>query len=123
MMFDKLCIEKIYNDGKWQTRRRFNPSRRPAVPGAIHKLKIDRTKNDYGLIEIHKIWIQKFGDISESDVKAEGFDSISEYKKYFQSVNGQHNPDDLIWVVEFRRIKYAVPELNEPDKVPKEWRL
>lgn len=121
MMFDKLCIEKIYNEGKWQTRRRYNPSRRPAIPGSIHKLKIDRTKNDYGLIEILRVFPQMFYEITEEDAVAEGFDSLQEYKEYFWKINGYHNPFDMIWVVHFRRIKYAVPELNEPDKVPKEW--
>lgn len=122
-MFDKLCIEKIYNEGKWQTRRRFNPSRRPAVPGAIHKLKIDRTRNTYGLIEIGTVYPQRFGDISESDAKAEGFNSIDEYKEYFQAINGRHEADDLIWVVCFRRLWGMTPDIEEGEKVPKEWRL
>ena len=121
MMFDKLCIEKIYKNDKWQTRRRYNPSRRPAIPGAIHKLKIDRSKNDYGLIEILNVFPQMFCEITEEDAIAEGFNNLQEYKEYFWKVNGYHNPLDIIWVVHFRRIKYAVPELNEPDKVPKEW--
>lgn len=122
-MFDKLCIEKIYNEGKWQTRRRYNPSRRPAIPGSIHKLKIDRTKNVYGYIEINNVYSQRFGDISEFDAQAEGFNSVEEYKDYFQSINGEHNPDDMIWVVCFRRMWGMMPNIEQVWKMPEEWGL
>ena len=52
MMFDKKTKNLICNGLKVVTRRKFNPDRRPAIPGAIHKIKIDRTKKVYREIEI-----------------------------------------------------------------------
>lgn len=113
MMFDLLCIFLIYRKAKWQTRRKYNPKRRPAIPGQMHKLKIDRTKDVYGYIEIIDVYPQKFGDITQFDAQAEGFDSIEEYKEYFQKVNGPHKDDDLIWVVSFRRIQFMDVKAND----------
>lgn len=83
MMFDKKTKNLICNGLKVVTRRKFNPDKRPAIPGAIHKIKIDRTKKVYGEIEIIACYPQKFGDITESDAHYEGFNSLREYKKYF----------------------------------------
>ena len=106
MMFDLLCVFLIYRRGKWQTRRKYTPGRRPAVPGHTHKIKIDRTPDVYGYIEIEKVYPQKFGDITLFEATAEGFTSVHEYKEYFQKVNGPHEDDDLIWVVTFRKLDF-----------------
>ena len=106
MMFDLLCIFLIHRKGKWQTRRKYNPKRRPAIPGQIHKLKIDRTQDVYGYIEIIDVYTQKFGSIDQFDAQAEGFDTIQEYKEYFQKVNGPHEDNDLIWVVTFKKLDF-----------------
>lgn len=83
MMFDKKTKNLICNGLKVVTRRKFNPNKRPAIPGAVHKIKIDRTKKVYGEIEIIACYPQKFGDITEDDAHYEGFNSLWEYKKYF----------------------------------------
>lgn len=113
MMFDLLCVFLIHRQGKWQTRRKYNPNRRPAIPGQVHKIKIDRTKDVYGYIEILKVYPQKFGDITHFEATAEGFKSVEEYKEYFQKVNGPHNDDDLIWVVTFRKIDSLDVKVND----------
>lgn len=113
MMFDLLCVFLIHRQGKWQTRRKYNPNRRPAIPGQVHKIKIDRTKDVYGYIEILKVYPQKFGDITHFEATAEGFKSVKEYKEYFQKVNGPHNDDDLIWVVTFRKIDCLDAKIND----------
>ena len=102
MMFDKKTKNLICNGWKVVTRRKFNPNRRPAIPGTTHKIKIDRTKKVYGKIEIIACYPQKFGDITESDAHHEGFNSLREYKKYFFEKNGFTESNDLIWVIEFK---------------------
>ena len=49
-----IAKNKILNKEKTVTRRLINLGnpRRPAVPGHIHKIKIDRTKKTYGEIFI-----------------------------------------------------------------------
>lgn len=101
MMFDNLCVDLIKSGKKTATRRIKRNDRRPAKPGTIHKLKIDRTKDVYGYIFIHKceakpyIWI-----LDDEDAKREGFDTAFEFLNYWESVNKDYK-GEWIWVVEF----------------------
>lgn len=102
MMFDRYCLDKIL-DGEKCVTRRIPTGRRPAVPGRIHRLKIDRTKDVYGLILITDCYLGRIGDIDDKEAKREGFSSREEYIDYFMDIN---NIDilsyyDLVWVVEF----------------------
>ena len=102
MMFDKFCVDKILA-GEQTVTRRLPKGRQPAIPGKIHKLKIDRTKDVYGLILITDCYLGRIGDIDEKEAKKEGFSSRQEYIDYFMDIN---NIDilldyDLVWVVEF----------------------
>ena len=102
MMFDKLCVDKILAGEKTVTRR-LPKGRQPAIPGKIHKLKIDRTKDVYGLILITDCYLEQIGEVDDKEAKREGFSSREEYIDYFMDVN---NIDilsyyDLVWVVEF----------------------
>ena len=89
---------------KTETRRLYNPARRPAVPGGKIWLKIDRTPKRYGQLEILSCEPQRFGDMTQEDAHNEGFRNLAEYKKYFYEVNGQISDDDLVWVVKFKPI-------------------
>lgn len=101
MMFDKLCVDLIKSGKKTVTRRIKKSDRRPAKPGTIHKLKIDRTKDVYGYIFIHKcvkkpyIWT-----ITNEDAQREGFNSALEFLEYWESINKNYK-GEKIWLIEF----------------------
>lgn len=112
-MFDKYCVDKILSGEKTVTRRihrGFNKNdeliyrqKRPAVPGRIHKIKIDRTKKTYGYIKIKsctkEILSKGLSDINE--VYKEGFTDRNEYIDYFKKVNNLKYPNNWVWRVEF----------------------
>lgn len=105
MMFDEFCKNKILNKEKTVTRRLINLGnpRRPAVPGHIHKIKIDRTKKTYGEIFILSCTQEQIKDIDELEAKKEGFNSEEEYLDYFMDINDidiLYN-EDWVWRVEF----------------------
>lgn len=102
MMFDKLCVDKILAGEKTVTRR-LPKGRQPAIPGKIHKLKIDRSKDVYGLILITDCYLGLIADIDDKEAKKEGFSSRQEYIDYFMNVNNIDilSDYDLVWVVEF----------------------
>lgn len=104
MMFDEDTMTRIHYEIKTETRRLYNPNRRPAVPGHTHKIKIDRTPNTWGEIKILSCEPQRFGDLTLEDARNEGFFSVEEYKKYFYEVNGHISDDDLVWVIKFEKI-------------------
>lgn len=104
MIFDEDTMTRIHYEIKTETRRLYNPNRRPAVPAHTHKIKIDRTPNTWGEIKILSCEPQRFGDLTLEDARNEGFFSIEEYKKYFYEVNGHISDDDLVWVIKFEKI-------------------
>lgn len=104
MMWDHYTIQMIHYRVKSETRRLYNPNRRPGIPGHSQKLKIDRTPNVWGEIKILSCEPQKFGDLTLEDAHNEGFFSVEDYKKYFYKTNGYISDDDLVWVVKFDTI-------------------
>lgn len=102
MIFDKFCIDKILSGEKTVTRR-MPYGRRPAIPGKIHKLKIDRTNKTFGLILIKSCDITLVKDINDKEANKEGFNNRKEYIEYFMDINklDMLNDYDLIWRVEF----------------------
>ena len=108
MMFDKYCVKKILNGEKNVTRRIKRNKRRPAIPGKIHKLKTDRTSNNYGYIYIQRCTIEdNIWSISHEEAMKEGFDNAFDFQKYWLTVNKQYN-DEQIWRVEFD-LAYKTP--------------
>lgn len=103
-MFDKYCVDKIKNGEKCVTRRLIKSNRRPAVPGTIHKLKINRTADNYGYILINSCSKSKLGEVTDKEAKKEGFGNAQEYFEYFRWVNnikGQLSKDYEVWRVRF----------------------
>lgn len=102
MMFDKYCIDKILA-GEKNVTRRIPKGRRPAVPGKIHKLKIDRTKKTYGLILIEDCYLELVKEIDDDEAKKEGFSSRKEFIDYFMDINNidMLSDWDLLWRIKF----------------------
>ena len=104
MMFDLYCIEQIKTGNKCVTRRLIKPGgRRPAVPGTIHKLKIDRSKNVYGFIFINSCSQSRIKDIDDKEAQREGFTNRKQYINYFMDINNIDilNDYDWVWRVRF----------------------
>lgn len=109
MMFDKLCVSKILKGEKTVTRRVKRNNRRPAVPGHVHKLKVDRTDKTYGYIMIksckaEQLTAETIQNYSEA-IK-EGFDSPYDFWHYWSNINPNYT--DEVWRVEFELI-HATP--------------
>ena len=100
MIFDVYCVSQILAGNKTVTRRMSN-GRRPAVPGHIHKLKIDRTNKTYGSILINSCDIVRLGDLTNEEAIREGFNDKEHYMRYFHYLNGDVDDDELIWRVSF----------------------
>lgn len=112
-MFDKYCIDKIQKGEKTITRRLPSKSgRRSAVPGTIHKLKVDRTEKTFGSILINSCSLTLVKDIDDKEAIKEGFNNRKEYIDYFMDINNidMLSDYDMIWRVRFT---YLGDDLND----------
>ena len=113
MMFDNFCIKQILDGEKTVTRRlirNHEKAKRPAIPGKIHKLKMDRTKKTFGEILILSCFPEQIKDLTEEEARKEGFSSLRNYLDYFKIINNIEllNDDEWIWRVEFELINGRV---------------
>lgn len=105
MMFDNYCLRKILNGEKTVTRRVRRNNRRPAVPGKIHKLKIDRTEKTFGFIRIKSCEPESYPQISQKEAEKEGFECPEFYLTYFRYINNLEHHVIPTWRIEFEVVK------------------
>lgn len=61
------------------------------------------------LLEITTVRVERLGEISEGDARAEGVQSVAEFKELWSSINGPGSWDanPWVWCISFRRIDHA----------------
>ncbi|MFH0225137.1 hypothetical protein ACGRPS_11305 [Vibrio furnissii] len=61
-------------------------------------------------LKISDVRIEKLNDLRKSDeqVKKEGFENWPQFKHVWESIYGQSNPNDYVWVIEFEVIHQNV---------------
>ena len=105
ILFKPEHVQPILEGRKTQTRRlgqkRWNI-------GSIHQCKTRLFGVDpFARVEILEVRREKLGDISEEDIRAEGYGLESgDYKRAWKRINGGKWEDDLeVWVVTFALAK------------------
>ena len=63
-----------------------------------------RLNHEYDILILSKRR-ERLGDISPSDVRAEGFRSLEEFVKAWKSIYGWWDPNRFVWVYEFRLVQ------------------
>ena len=99
LIFKREHIQLILEGVKTQTRRRH---RRPLKEGRIYNVKKDWYHSTVIKIKIIKVYRQRLGDITPEEAQKEGRDTISEFVYVWMRINGVWNPDEVVWVYEFR---------------------
>jgi len=105
--FKHPFIFKIISGEKTQTRRLSSRYR----PGEI--LRINNTEI---WILITRRYRQRLGSITPEEAHKEGFSSLKEFKKAWKRIYGRYDPNQQVWVYEFKVISplylqtvYTVP--------------
>ena len=47
---------------------------------------------------------QRLGDVSEDEAKAEGYDSLADFREDWKSIIGDWNPDETVTAYEFELV-------------------
>ena len=101
ILFKPEHKDMILNGTKIETRRvgkkRWNV-------GSIHQCKLNFKKDSlpFALVEIVCVQREKLGYMGIEDAKAEGYNTLEEYKYIFIKIYGMWQPDLEVWVVRFR---------------------
>ena len=103
-LFKRRLIHKIRTGEKTQTRRTH---KRTWKPGKTYTIRASYFGKPLGHIKIIKKFKQKLGEISPEDVKKEGFNSLEEFRKAWEEINGEGSwdPEQIVTVYEFKRVK------------------
>ena len=101
ILFKKEYIEKIICGEKTTTRR---PKRPNVKPGGLYKIRRDFYNFLPNKIMVVKRYKQRLGDMTEQDAITEGFSSLEEFRCEWNSIYKTWDPEQQVWVVEFRHI-------------------
>lgn len=101
MLFKPEHVPMILSGRKTETRRDW---KRPMVRvGGVYKCKLKLFSKDcFTKIKVVALWLEELGEITQESIYAEGYDSLSEIKDVWERINGEWNPELLVWVVKFR---------------------
>ncbi len=111
MNFKPELIDLILSGRKTQTRRPVSDN--PRSPwyrekcglqvGRDYAICPGRAKPASGRVLIEATRLERLGDISSADAVAEGFRDRNEFEIYLWNLYGEFDPEQLVWVVQFRR--------------------
>lgn len=99
ILFKEKFVPLILSGIKTQTRRTW---RKPRVQaGSLYQCKTSYQTRPFAHVRVTNVRRQRLGEMTQEDAVAEGFASVDEFKKEFQSVYGGWDDATEVWVIEF----------------------
>ena len=99
MIFSEEHIRLILEGKKTQTRRRHV---RVLKAGRVYRIQRSWYEWTDIRIVITRAFQQRLGDIAEEDAEKEGGYTIEEFHRIWEKINGDWDPEEVVWVYEFR---------------------
>ena len=101
ILFQPKHVPLILDGRKRQTRRL---GKKRCNVGSIHQARTKLFGEPFARLRICAVEQQRLGDITVEEARAEGYDSIYDFRQAFWKINGYpKNMDDLeVWVIKFK---------------------
>jgi len=99
ILFRPEHVGLILDKRKTETRRLWKVCR--VRVGRIYQARTELFGKPFAYIRVDGIWQEQLGRISKESVMAEGYDSLEAFKEIWVKINGNWDPDDIVWVVKF----------------------
>jgi len=97
MRFTDDNLDLILQGKKTQTRRMWT---KPQCQ--VGKIYFAQSKRRRGIpIKITDMYRQRLGDISQEEIRKEGFNTLEEFQQVWNNIYGEWNDDITVWVIEF----------------------
>lgn len=103
-LFKRRLIQKVRSGEKTQTRRTH---KRTWKLGKTYSIRASYFGKPEGHIKILKKFKQPLGEISLQDVKKEGFNTLEEFRRAWEEINGKGSwdPEQTVTVYEFKYVE------------------
>ncbi|HNR58662.1 MAG TPA: ASCH domain-containing protein [Methanothrix sp.] len=102
ILFQPEHVEMIRTGRKTQTRRLWKRPR--AKVGSIQLIKTQMISPlNFGSVEVMNVYHEPLGSMTDADAKAEGYDTLEEFRAVWERINGpgSWDPETWVYVVEF----------------------
>ncbi|HDI01201.1 MAG TPA: ASCH domain-containing protein [Candidatus Bathyarchaeota archaeon] len=99
MLFREHLIKKILRGEKTRT------IRKQGYYKVGHTYAVQRRIGERAVAWIRivgKKGPKKLGELTDEDVRPDGYSSLPEFKREWELLYGQWNPDELIWIYDFK---------------------
>lgn len=102
-MIFQYTLEQVLSGKKTQTRRRIKPDKKFIYRVAkTYAVQPKRGQPAVARFEVTAIRKQCLGEMSHEEALAEGFASVADYQKLWFKQYGSFEPDEEVWVIEFK---------------------
>lgn len=101
LVFKRPLLSLVLAGKKTQTRR---ISKRQLQENRIYPILDRYSEGPKGYVRIKRKFQQRLADISPSDVKKEGFNTLEEFKAAWKNCYGSWQPETTITVYEFELV-------------------
>ena len=105
LLFKPEHAPMILAGTKTQTRRTWAKSR--VRIGQIYQCKLNFKKGSgpFALVKVTALRLQRLGEITPQDARAEGYADIAAYQDIFIKIYGGWDPLLMVWVVDFELVE------------------
>jgi hypothetical protein len=104
MLFHPKYVPMIVAGSKKVTRRVWK--RNLVKAGGIYQCKTRMFDSRwFAKIRVTRVWMQKLGEITETEAIADGHSSLDEFKESWMKFYGKWNPEQEMTVIEFEVVE------------------
>jgi hypothetical protein len=105
-MIFQYTLESVLSGKKTQTRRRIKPDKKFIYKvGRTYAVQPKRGQPAVARFEAIAIRKQRLGGMTHEEALAEGFASVADYQKLWRRQYGSFDPDEEVWVIEFKLLQ------------------
>jgi ParB family chromosome partitioning protein len=104
MQFRLAHVEPLLRGVKTQTARHLRPDE-------LNKLKPGETfhasifEPHFADLRVKSLTMKRLRELSEEDIKREGYENLGKFKEYYEEIYGKWNPNELVDIVQFELVK------------------